>query len=258
MPVKNQTKTFTAALERMPGNLGWTVVRLPFDVRKVWGQRRYVRVKGEINGFAFATSSLFPARSGRHFMLVNKKVLKGARVQAGVTARFTLQPDTTKRVATPSAELEKILKQSRLLRKFYESFSESYRKYIADWVREPKSAESRKRRAEQMAERMMSTMEAERELPPVIELALRENPRAREGWARMTPKQRRGELMGIFGYQSVESRAKRIAKAIELMLQHAGEKRSRKDFERSDDTGRKEGITLRELQQHLSSLDHPD
>jgi uncharacterized protein YdeI (YjbR/CyaY-like superfamily) len=215
-----KAKSFDAVLERMPGRLGWTIVRLPFDAAKLWGKRGQVRVIGEINGFAFSTS-IFPTGDGKHYLLVNKKMQKGAHVQPGVKACFVMQPDTAERVVTAAAELLRVLRQSKQLAKFYDSLSPSMRTYIARWVDEPKQVESRKRRAEQIAERMMATLEAERELPPVIEIALRENPKAREGWRHMTPIQRRRELMGIFYYQNPDSRARRIAKTVELMLQHA-------------------------------------
>ena len=67
-------------------------------------------------------------------------------------------------------------------------------------------------RAQQTAERLLSTMEAEIELPPVIQAAFRKRPKARAGWQRMTPTQRRGELMAVFYYQSPEAREKRLQK----------------------------------------------
>ena len=63
---KSIPKTFRAALERIQSRLGWTIIRIPFDVAKVWGTRGQLRVKGEINGFAFRTS-LFPARGAGTF-----------------------------------------------------------------------------------------------------------------------------------------------------------------------------------------------
>ncbi|MCI0403082.1 MAG: YdeI/OmpD-associated family protein, partial [Acidobacteria bacterium] len=76
----------------------------------------------------------------------------------------------------------------------------------------------------QMAERLMETLEAERELPPLIKVALTLNPKARAGWARMPPGMRRGQLLGIFYYQNPESRARRVAKAVAMMEEY-GEKR---------------------------------
>ena len=61
-----------------------------------------------------------------------------------------------------------------------------------------------------MAERLMLTMEAEFELPPLVEAAFRERPRARAGWKQMTETQRRNELFAVFSYQTPQSRAKRV------------------------------------------------
>jgi uncharacterized protein YdeI (YjbR/CyaY-like superfamily) len=80
-------------------------------------------------------------------------------------------------------------------------------------------------RAELMVERMMQAMEGERMLPPILEAAFLRQPKAREGWRAMTPVQRRGHLLGIFYYQSPESRQKRAQKAVEEAVRIAGKKR---------------------------------
>ncbi|HYX68209.1 MAG TPA: YdeI/OmpD-associated family protein [Terriglobales bacterium] len=216
-------KSFDAVLERMPGRLGWTIVRIPFDVKKVWGVRGHLRIKGEINSFPFRTS-LFPTGRGTHYLLVNKKMQRGGAALPGSRARLRLEPDTEERVVTVPEELTRALAQSKRLEKWYATaFSASMRNWIARWVGEPKSAASRRRRAEDMAERLMLAMEAERgELPPALELAFAREPRARTGWKRMPAAARRHHLLGIFGYRSPEARARRLDKAVEEMLRYAG------------------------------------
>src|SRR5579872_6604213 len=209
----SKSKAFRATLEHLRGNLGWVIIRIPFDVKKTWGSSR-IKVKGEVNGVLFRTS-LFPQTSGEHFLLVNKKVQKAARIRAGSSAQFSLEPDTAPRVVSVPPELEKIFRQSRKMKKWYDDLTYSYRAAISQWIVEPKSVSSRARRADQLAERMMETMEAELELPPLIRTAFAQNAKARRGWESMTPKQRRGELFGIFYYRTPESRARRLQKAIE-------------------------------------------
>ena len=80
-------RRFEARLERLRSGLNWIIVRMPFDAGKVWGMRGQIKVKGEINGFAFRTS-LFPTREGWHFLLVNKRMQKEARAVEGSVARF--------------------------------------------------------------------------------------------------------------------------------------------------------------------------
>ena len=207
----------------MPSNLGWVIVRIPLDVPKVWGTRGMLKVKGEINGFAFRTS-LFPTGKGYHYLLVNKRMQAGAGARPGMVARFHLQPDTEKRVAIVPRELQRILNEERSFRRWFEQLNHSTRKWITDWVTQVKSPEARGRRAEQVAEQLLATMEAERELPPILKLAFARDPRAYTGWQRMSPSHRRGHLLAIFHYRSPDARDRRIAKLLEDALTFAERK----------------------------------
>jgi uncharacterized protein YdeI (YjbR/CyaY-like superfamily) len=208
------TKSFEAALEIGNWRLNWVIARVPFDVAKTWGSRGQIRVKGEINGFAFRTS-LFPNGGGAHFLLVNKRMQKGAKTGAGGTARFRLEPDAAEREIVIPAELERALSEDRALRRWFDRLNYSIRKYVTEWVAEVKSAEARERRSMQIAERLLATMEAEKELPPVIRTAFARDPRAFEGWKLMSQSCRRGHLLAIFYYRDPKAQARRVAKAVE-------------------------------------------
>jgi uncharacterized protein YdeI (YjbR/CyaY-like superfamily) len=205
---------FRATLERIQSRLGWTIIRIPFDVRKVWGTRGQLRVKGEINGFAFRTS-LFPARGGGHILLVNKNMQNGGDARQGMAAQFRLEPDREKRIAVVPAELKRFFQEDAYLRRWFEKLSHSTRSEIGKWIIQVKSPEARIRRAEQMAERLLAVMEAEQELPPVLRLAFARDPRAFEGWKQMSPSYRRGHLFGIFYYRTPEAQARRIEKVLQ-------------------------------------------
>jgi hypothetical protein len=216
------SKSFKATLEILRSGLGWVIARVPFDVAKTWGTRR-PKVKGEINGFPFRTT-LFPARSGGHFVLVNKRMQAGSGTVPGSVAQFRLEIDTEKRTVTVPAELKRAMAGDRALLRWYDALNYSTRKYITDWITDVKSADARVRRAEQLAERLLSTMEAEQELPPLLRLAFARTPRALEGWQRMSPSQRRAQLLAIFYYRSPEARARRVAKVVEAAAEYAKKK----------------------------------
>jgi len=207
-------KSFSASLEHLRGGLGWVVAYLPFDAAEVWGSRGRLKVRGDINGFAFRTS-LFPTREGRHFLLINKRMQKGSHAVVGVKAKFRLEPDMEERTVAMPPELKRILAEDRAVLRWFETLNYSTRKWITDWITNVKSAEARVRRSEQVAEQLMTTMDAERELPPMMQLAFARNPRAREGWEQMSAIRRRGLLLAIFYYRAPESRAKRLAKVME-------------------------------------------
>lgn len=213
-------KTFEALLEKDTNNLGWTIIRLPFDVGKVWGSRGRIKVKGEINGFPFRTS-LFPTGKGHHIVLVNKKMQRGAKARLGMSAKFRLEPDLAERPVVEPKEWLQVLKESKALRKYYESLNDSRRREIARNIAECKQAETRRRRAEERAEHLMQAMEAESKLPPLIERALAANPLARRGWQLMPPGHRRSHLLGIYYYRKPESRARRLEKAMREMVEYA-------------------------------------
>ena len=234
---KPVAKSFRATLERppsiwstvreWPNKYGWTILRIPFNVLKVWGARGMVRVKGELNGFAFRTS-LFPTQSGRHLLIVTKKMQQGAQAFAGTTAQCRLEPDTAARAAVLPAELRRALGEDRSLRAWFDRLSLSMRRWFCYQVAQPKSAASRVRRAEQIAEQLLSVMEAEglpgedsrpeEALPPALRLAFSRDPRALEGWRQMSPARRRQELLSIFNYRTPDARARRIDRAVEDAL----------------------------------------
>ena len=217
-------KTFTAVLEPDRTPLRWVVARVPFDVAKVWPLRKGRRVRGEMEGFAFRTT-LFPdTRRGGHVLLVNKKMQAGAGVRKGDRARFWLEPDLEERAILLPVELKRELDSERALRKWFDALNESTRREIGKWTDEAKGAESRKKRAAKMAERLMQAMEGERETPSVLRAIFQRLPRARSAWSALTPVQRRNHLLGIFYYEAAEARERRAMKAIEDAVEKLGRK----------------------------------
>jgi uncharacterized protein YdeI (YjbR/CyaY-like superfamily) len=214
-------RSFKAVLEPDGTRLKWVIARIPFDVAEVWPVRRGMRVRGEIEGFAFRTS-LFPDPRGQgRILLVNKKMQAGAQARAGSTVRIRLEPDLEEREAVTPPELLGALKGDRRLPKWFAGLPYSWRKEIGAWVMEPKSAAAREQRAERMAERLLLTLEGETETPPILQAAFLRQPLARKGWEAMTRVQRRSHLVGIFYYQTAEARERRAAKAVEEALRVA-------------------------------------
>lgn len=212
-------KTFRARLELLGKSLPWTVARVPFYPKEAWAEMRGHRVRGTVNGAAFR-SSLIPAFEGHALVLVvNKQMQRAARVRLGDEVEIRLEPDMEERPADIPPEFLRILKAERGLRKWFEStLSNSDRRELGKFLSEPKSADARQRRAEQLAERLMLTMEGEIETPPILRIAFQREPLAAQGWQAMTPTQRRRHLLGIFYYRNPEGRERRAKQAIEQAI----------------------------------------
>ena len=215
------SKAFPARLERMRSNLGWVIARIPFDVAEVWETRGQIRVKGEINGFGFRTS-LFPTGQGSHYLLVNKAMQKGGRTGPGDMAKFRLEPDLEERPVEMPPELERALGQVKLLRRYFDQWTPSRRRDFCRLVLQVKSPEARRRRAEQVAEHLLATMEAERDLPPILKAAFARDGAAWRGWQAMPLSHRRSHLFAVFYYKSPEAQARRVAKVVQACRKRAG------------------------------------
>ena len=222
MPASPQTlRSFLAVLEPDRTRLRWVIARIPFDIAKTWPVRRGLRVRGEIEGFGFRTS-LFPdPRGDGHILLVNKKMQAAAGAGVGSRVRIVLAPDMEERPTQIPPELAQALKGDRRLRPWFDKLSPSMRREIAAWTSEPKSAAGRQKRAAGIAERLLLTLEGEKELPPLLHAAFLRQPLARKGWETMTAVQRRNHLLAIYYYQSAEARERRAAKVVEEALRVA-------------------------------------
>lgn len=213
--------TFRALLEPDGTRLRWVIARVPFDIAKAWPVRKGRRVRGDVNGFPFR-SSLFPdPRGSGHILLVNRKMQLGAGARPGDRVTIRLEPDLEERDAVVPDELVLELKAEPGLRRWFDAMSPSKRREIGKWVREPVTAPSRRKRAEQIAERLMLAMEGEQEIPPILRVAFQREPLAEAGWKAMTAAQRRGHLLGIFYYRTAEGREKRAGQAVAAALRLA-------------------------------------
>lgn len=171
------------------------------------------RIRGTLEGVAFRNLLAHPKGHG-YLLPVNQQLQKKARVRPGDTAEVCIWPDFEDSALSPPAELMKLFREDRAVKKWFDKINHSTRRYICDQVNSRKSAEARVRCAEQWVECLMLVMEGEIEPPPILQAGFRRQPLAREGWERMTPIQRRNTLMGIFMHRSPESREKRAQQAI--------------------------------------------
>jgi hypothetical protein len=146
----HRARTFRATLEHGSQALGWTIARIPFEPSEVWPKRFRLRVRGEINHFAFCTS-LFPDLRGGFYLLVNRAMQKGADAHAGDSADFHLEPDLDARAPELPDELAVLLDDEPGLRLWYDTLTEYTRREIGKWILGVKTDASRIKRAEQMA-----------------------------------------------------------------------------------------------------------
>jgi uncharacterized protein YdeI (YjbR/CyaY-like superfamily) len=199
--------------------LNWKVVDVPFDVKKTYGRGGTVPVTAKVNGFSYRTS-LFPRKNGPHFLLLNKRILKGADAALGDTVKVEVELDTEKRTATTPALLKKALVNDPDLLEYFESFSYSMRKYIGEFLTQPKSVEAKQRRLDQIVTTLFEMRDGEQTPPPILQAEFAHNPKAKRGWEKMPTSHKRSHLWGIFYYRPGAARERRIEKAVQAMIEY--------------------------------------
>jgi hypothetical protein len=221
---KKEKATFRAVLERSGTGPYWVIARVPVDLKKAWPEWRTRRVEGTVNGFAFRTS-LFPSGTGQGYaLLVNKKMQAGAGAGPGDEVEVELEPDPREQVIPEPRELSAALRADSELRKCFNAMSPSMRKGFAQFVDQAKGPQTRKKRAEHIAETLMQAIDGEHEAPPLLRVQFERQPLARTGWEAMTSGQRRRHLLGIFFQGTVGGRTRRAAVAVEECVRLAHRK----------------------------------
>ena len=131
---------------KLDGQEGSSVASLtpPFDVIETFGTKARVPVRGTINGFPFR-SSLVPM-GGCHFMVVNKTMRDGAKVQAGDVVSVVMERDEEPRTVDAPPELQRELSKSAVARERWEKLSFTHKKEMANCIRDAKQEETKKRR----------------------------------------------------------------------------------------------------------------
>jgi hypothetical protein len=183
-------KTFRAVLEKVQSTPPWVIARLPFDPAKAWPEWNSRRVRGSLNGFEFRTSLLKTKGQG-YWFVVYKKMLTAVHAKAGDKVAVCLEPDLEAHVYNEPRELTAVLRQDRDLRRWFDSMTPSTRRWFAMFVDQAKGPQTRKQRAERIAEMVMQVIEGEEIPPPVLRLAFQRQPLAEQGWHASTPAQRR-------------------------------------------------------------------
>jgi uncharacterized protein YdeI (YjbR/CyaY-like superfamily) len=121
--------------------------------------------------------------------------------------------------------LARALRRSKRLYKFFNSLPDSTREQIDHFIRSVKREETRLRRVQQAIELLTETMEAERDLPPMIKSGFARNAKARQGWKLMPQSLRRQYLIAIFRSRFPEARARWLERTLLDAAQYAGRPR---------------------------------
>lgn len=123
----------------------WVVVITPIDVKKVFGRKGHVRVKGTIDGYPFDDTSLMPMRTGEHCMAIRNEIRKAIRKGPNDTIEIILEEDFAE-LKIPE-ELLEAFEASPEAEKMFNAFPPSHKRNYTKYVAGSKNKATRERRA---------------------------------------------------------------------------------------------------------------
>jgi hypothetical protein len=139
-------------LEKFQGKGGWTYVAIPGVKPDKSSPFGWTRVKGFIDDHAFSNYHLMPMGNGKLFLPVKASIRKGLKKKEGDWVKIILYPDKDPIVVPP--ELEECLRDEPGAKKFFQSLSESEKKFYIEWIYNSKKEETRVRRIVKTIERL--------------------------------------------------------------------------------------------------------
>lgn len=143
---------FTAELEKMKGRFAWTYVVFPHDVKKLYGKRGTVRIKGTINGVPM-DRALMPTKSGFHLIVFGADLRKRARVKAGDRARIEVWLNTRPNELNLPEELSETLNFLPEFKAGWERITPGMRRSILIWLNSGKTVATRAKRVAEVLRR---------------------------------------------------------------------------------------------------------
>lgn len=128
-------------LEKYPGKGGWTYARIPEILQDKNVPFGWVKVMGAIDGVEIKKYHLMPMGNKQLFLPVKAAIRKKIGKEAGDWVHVVLYPDTEP-YEVP-VELLQCLEDDPAALKFFNSLSDSEKKYYAEWIYSAKKEETK-------------------------------------------------------------------------------------------------------------------
>ena len=139
---------FNAILQSINGATSPIVIALvPFDIETIFGVKNRVDIRGTIDGHPFERT-LLPLGDGRHYFMLNAKMLKAIRKKMGDEVYIEIEEKEHtgyKEVELPDYFIME-LEENPVAKAQYELCNPSMKRWVAQYVTEPKSADTKAKR----------------------------------------------------------------------------------------------------------------
>jgi Domain of unknown function (DUF1905)/Bacteriocin-protection, YdeI or OmpD-Associated len=139
---------FTTTLLSINGATSPIVIAVvPFDIETVFGVKNRVDIKGTVDGCPIERT-LLPVGDGRHYFMLNAKILKAIGKKTGDEVYIEIEEQEHtgyKEVELPDYFIFE-LEGNPVAKAQYEASNPSTKRWVAEFVTQPKSADAKAKR----------------------------------------------------------------------------------------------------------------
>lgn len=128
-------------LEKYPGKGGWTYARIPEILQDKNTPFGWVKVMGSIDGYEIKNYHLMPMGNGQLFLPVKAAIRKKIGKETGDWVQVVLYPDNEP-FEVP-AELLQCLEDEPIALKYFNTLSDSEKKYYTEWIYSAKKEDTK-------------------------------------------------------------------------------------------------------------------
>ena len=140
-------------LEKFPGKGGWTYARIPEIPQDKKAHFGWVKVRGTIDGYEIRKYHLMPMGNGKLFLPVKAEIREKIKKEEGDKVHVILYSDNEP-LEVPE-EMLLCLRDEPAALKFFNSLSESERKFYIQWTYSAKKDETKVDRLAKTIDRLL-------------------------------------------------------------------------------------------------------
>lgn len=144
---------FDAFVFRLEDGMHYHAIEVPIDAATRFEKKKIKRLLITLNGVE-SRRALQRKKDGRRIIMVGGDLLREAGLAEGEPAMVAIRPDPDPDYIELGEEFEEVLRQDHQARERWESFSLGRRRSFASHVNSGKKAETRLKRALELAEKI--------------------------------------------------------------------------------------------------------
>jgi translation initiation factor IF-1 len=143
---------FKAKLEKLPTNLLYTALFLPYELMAQIPEKGRVRVAGKINGLTPFNLAILNLKEGPKYFMIGSRLRKEAKIKEGDLVQVSFQLVDSELLEIPEEFKEALLLDDKAA-VIFNSFTTGYKRSLMHYITSAKSIDTRIKRSLELLEK---------------------------------------------------------------------------------------------------------